>query len=235
MTWADVLVDFAASNIGPEAREALWSRGVSDAQIRDFRIGYVDRDLPADVSKHFLEWAQGGSKLDDVFVLPLTNTLGAIKGFQFRHVDQERSGYMDYFLDRREAALFGLSQAAPFMWTTRSVYLVEGAFDLFPVQRVFPAVVATLTAGTSALMLRVLRRLVQNVWLGYDMDATGRRGCVEFKDQHEHEFQVYVVVYPPVRGIRGGIVKDAGELWEAWGDDQMAPFIRQTVQVDPFQ
>src|SRR4051812_13467368 len=101
----------------------MLSRGASDSQIETFQLGYLNRELPAGLPNHFLEWARGGEKLDDVFVLPLTNTLGEISGLQFRHVDRERAGYMDYFVDRKETVLFGLGQAVASMWATRSVYL----------------------------------------------------------------------------------------------------------------
>jgi len=234
VTWASEFVEFAASNLTSAAREALWARGVSDAQISLYNIGYLDRDLPDGPSEHFVEWAKNGSKLDDVFVLPLTNTLGEVKGFQFRHVDRERSGYMDYFLDRRESVLFGLGQAVTEMWATRSVYLVEGAFDLFPVQRTFPAVVATLTASPNTQLIRILRRLVQKVWVGYDMDAPGQRGAQEFKANYGDEFTVYIVAYPKVKKADGKLIKDPGDLWEAWGDAQLGPFIKSITTEDIF-
>lgn len=230
MTWAVALAEFAANNMSARARGALLDRGVSDEQIKLFQIGYLDSAVPKGLPEHFLSWASG--KLDDVFVLPLTNTLGAIHGFQFRHVDRKQSGYQDYFLDRKEAALFGLGQAVEKMWETRSVYLVEGAFDLFPVQRAFPAVIATLTARPSAQTVRVLKRLVHYVWMGYDMDPTGRNGCKQFFDDHGHDFQVYIVTYPKVNG---SFVKDPGELWEAWGDTQMTQFIQSVTTLDQFE
>jgi DNA primase len=196
-----------------------------------FKIGYLDRLLPEGVPSDFLKWSQDGLKLSDVFVLPLTNILGEIKGFQFRSVDRKRSGYMDYFLDRREAILFGLGQAAPHIWKSRSVFLVEGGFDLFPIQRAFPAVVATLTARTSIQSVRLFRRLVTKVWMGYDMDPPGRKGCEAFKSEHGSEFEVYTVQYPKVGGVQ---IKDPGDLWEAWGDVQMIPFIKSVVAEDLF-
>jgi DNA primase len=236
VTWLDDFVHQAETRLGEPQREALWARGVTDKQIASFRIGYVNHDLPqANYPKPFLDWAFRGSKLENVFVLPLTNVLGDIRGLQFRNVDRDRSGYRDFIPEKGEAILFGLGQAAPHMWETKGVFLVEGAFDLFPVQRFYPAVVATLTARVVAPLLRVMRRVVDFVWIGYDMDSTGRRACAKFACQHQHDFQgIRVVNYPKVAKVGGGVVKDPGDLWEAWGDPSFEKFIRSEItQADP--
>ena len=234
MNWAEDLCAFAVAQLGVEQREALGARGVSDEQIDLYRIGYIDRILPVGLPEGFVTWARGGDKLDDVFVLPLTNSLGEVRGFQFRHVDRDRTGYQDYFLDRNEAVLFGLGQAVPHMWRTRSVYLVEGAFDLFPVQRAYPGVFATLTSQVNPQTARLLKRLVQKVWMGYDMDGPGRLGCQEFEKKYGDEFQVYIVAYPRVKTVDGKLIKDPADLWEVWGDSQLKPFIQTVTQSELF-
>lgn len=223
-SWIDELVAYAAGQVGERELEVLLGRGVSEAQIQRYRIGHLNEALPASAPKHFAEWAR--NKLDDVFVLPLTTTLGETRGLQLRHVDRAKSGYQDYFLPRREACLFGLAEAMDAMWQTRSVFLVEGAFDLFPVQRAVPNVVATLTARTAHQMVRVMRRTVKDVFLGYDMDPPGRAGCAQFQSRYGPEFRVHVVSWPAVNGDQ---VKDPGELWEAWGDAGLIPFVRGVV------
>lgn len=228
MTWVADLVEFSVAGLTSEIREELWLRGVSDSQMDLYQIGYLDRELPDGLPPHFLDWAKGGSKLDGVFVFPLTTALGEVRGFQFRHVERSKSGYMDYFLARQEPCLFGLGQALPNMWGSRKVYLVEGVFDLFPVQRATPWVVATLTARATPQTVRMLRRVAKQVWLGYDMDAAGRRGCAEFESANAQFFEsVYTVTYPKVNGV---FTKDPGDLWEAWGDDQMVPYLKSVLE-----
>ena len=234
MAWLDGLAQHCAGDLPDRAKEALWARGVSDEQAQQFQIGYLDRTLPdLDYSKTFLKWADEGAKLDDVFVLPLTNTLGVIKGFQFRHVDRERSGYMDFIAEKGEAVLFGLSQAMPHVWRSRSVFVVEGAFDLFPVQRVYPGTVATLTARVVDPLVRILRRLTDTIHMGYDMDEAGRGSCARFAKWHgkgsrvgEQEFDIRIVDWPQVDTLDGSLIKDPSDLWEAWGDEQFGKFIR---------
>jgi hypothetical protein len=94
--WLESLVTHAATRLDERVREAFSSRGVTDEQISVYQMGYLDRELPTlDYPQEFLDWSHHGEKLDDVLVLPLTNTLGVIRGVQFRHVDRDRTGYME--------------------------------------------------------------------------------------------------------------------------------------------
>lgn len=234
MTWLDTLATFAHANLGDREREALWSRGVSDEQIDLFRIGYVDQRLPSlKEATTFMKWCHGGEKLDDMLVLPLTNTLGQCKGFQFRHVDRDRGGYTDFMVVRDEPVLFGLAEAVKASWETGSIWLVEGAFDLFPIQRTCPNVVAMLTGRITKQMVRLLRRLVDEVWLAFDMDATGRETCDKFVRFHGREFRTNVVDFPRVPKLDGKRTKDPSDLWEVWGEDRFSDFLRR--QQDPLQ
>lgn len=225
MTWLDDLVDFAAAQMGERENEELMRRGVSMDQARLYRVGWLNETLPEWAPGIFTFWAK--DRLDDVYVLPLTTMLGEIRGLQLRHVDRKKPGYQDFFLDQREACFFGLGQAASEIWRQEAVYLVEGAFDLFPIQRAYPAVVATLTAYVNPLMVRTLKRTVKTVWMGYDNDSPGRKGANDFQRNHGDSFQVYVVDYPQIQGRR---VKDPADLWEAWGDQQLIPFIQSAMQ-----
>lgn len=237
MSWLEDFTAVSERKLPDRARDALNARGVTDEQITLYRLGYIDNDLPElEYPTTFVEWAKTKAKLDDAFVLPLTNTLGEVKGFQFRHVERERSGYSDFITDKSEAVLFGLAQAVPHIWKTRSVFLVEGAFDLFPIQRFVPATVATLTARVVASLVRVLRRVADHVWVGYDMDEPGRKGCERFQRQHGADFiSVSTVAYPKVQRLDGkGLIKDPNELWESWGDSKLSDFLRSTIHLpDP--
>lgn len=232
MSWLDDLVAYGQSQLDDRAREALYGRGVTDAQIELFKLGYMDRRLPAvKLPEKFLAWSEGGSKLDDVFVLPLTNTRGEVRGLQFRHVQRSRKGYMDCIPDKSEAVLFGLGQAMPYVWKTGEVYLVEGGFDLFPIQRIIPGTIATLTARVVDPLYRVLRRLCSKIWLGYDMDRTGQAASQRFRKEHGREFEVQIVSYPQIPKSDGkGLTKDPGELWEEWGDTRLQAHIRGVLR-----
>jgi DNA primase len=227
--WVDVLVAYAQANLTDRVLEALWSRGVSDEQIRSYKIGYLNQKLPPlEGATEFMEWCWRGKKLQDVFVLPMTNALGQVKGVQFRHVDRVRKGYMDFFVDDEEPSLFGLAQAMPSIWQTERVFLVEGAFDLMPVQRVFPNVIPTMTASVSQGLLRFLKRTVKEVWIMYDTDAAGYKGGKAFVTEHASDFdRVGIVKLPRLNFVDGRMTKDPSDLWELLGDERLGVYLRK--------
>jgi DNA primase len=232
--WVETLVSYAHESVDERVREALWARGVSESQIEVFRIGYMNRELPpAAYPKEFLEWSGDGRKLVDCYLLPLTNALGEILGFQFRSVDRGASGYMDFFLNRAEAIYLGLGSAMESVWRTETVLLVEGGFDFFPVQRFVPNSFPTLTAKVPESLLRTLKRLVRKFYLFYDADRIGQRVSETFVKNHGVEFEsVRLIEYP--RGVtlpNGKPVKDPGELWEAWGDDRFGLFLQAQMEI----
>jgi DNA primase len=233
MKWLEPLVQYAHHNLrGARELEALWERGASDEQIRDFRIGYLDKQLPVlQNAKEFLSWyAFNKPKLLDVFVFPLTNALGQVKGLQFRRVERRAKGYLDYFAVKDEPVLFGLNQAMPHVWKTQTICLVEGAFDYFPVQRVFPNTVATMTSSVSTSFHRFLRRNVQEVWFCYDMDFSGKKGVREFIKNYRFGFRK--ILHPQLPRLKTitGQAKDPGELWECLGDDQFRVLLKNAFK-----
>lgn len=233
MSWLDDFAAAAQERLGAREREAAWARGVSESQINTFRVGYIDRVFSG-APPDFVRFSKGGARLDDSFVLPLTNVLGQIKGLQFRHVSPEVRGYQTYYADppRDESVYFGLGQAVPFMWETERVFVVEGAFDVFPIQRVFPETFAALTLGTSQALARMLRRFVKQVWLGYDNDRPGVRAAQEFKTEYGADLDVRPMCCPQVRQPGGKVTKDWAELWMAVGDAKVKEFLRK--QVTPY-
>lgn len=220
--WLEALVDWAHDQIDERCREELLGRGVSPEQMESFRLGYFSGARPPlDLPDDFVEWANIGRHVQDVFVLPLTNTLGQVKGIQVRSVDRSAKNYQEFAIPTGEPYLFGLGQAAEAIWHTEEIVLVEGVFDLFPIQRSVPQTVATLTAKVPENFLPTMRRVVRCAWLGYDMDHTGWRGVSRFRKQHGDEFDIHRLEFPGVRLPNGKAAKDPGDVWEAWGDDRL--------------
>ncbi len=231
MRWLDELVTFANENLGERELEALWTRGVTDEQIQSFQIGYL-RSLPVaqELPKDFSSW-WSGKKLEDVFVFPLTNALGQVKGLQFRHVRREVKGYQDYFLVKDEPIYFGLAQAMPHVWATRTVCLVEGVFDFFPVQRVLPNTVPTMTASVTSSFLRFLKRNVREIWFCYDMDAAGRDGTHTFIKEHGSKFdRIKAPQLPRLKFADGKLTKDPSDVWELLGDERLGVYLKSAFE-----
>ncbi len=224
MTWLDDLISLGESQIGNRQRGELWARGVSDEQIALYRIGYLDKKLSPSCPTEFIEWSLHGNRLNDVFVFPLTNVLGQIRGVQFRHVEKAAKGYLDYFLAPDELTLFGLGQAIPHMWKTRTIWLVEGVYDLYPIQRVYPQVFATMTASVTQDIIRVLRRFVDVAWVGYDNDKPGANAVAKVAKE-ENVVKIRSAIPPKIRKVDGSLTKDYSDLWEVWGDQRLGVYL----------
>jgi DNA primase len=217
----------AHTQLPSRAREALWARGVSDEQIDAFKIGWLPGQLPVvDASGEFRTWWVGHQwRLANTFVFPLTNSLGEINGLQFRSMDEKKRGYLDYIGSKEEPVFFGLAQAMPSVWTSEEVWLVEGVFDLCPLQRHVANVVSTLHAGVSKQLWRLLRRLVRRINLAYDMDGTGMKVSYDIVREMGRHFQIKVVRFPKIP-FRGGFAKDPNDYWSIWGDAHLGSFLK---------
>lgn len=227
MGYLDDIVAHAHGQLPDRVREVLWSRGVSDEQVDLFRIGWLPGRLPeVEVPDDFSAWWAGHQwRLTDTFVFPLTNSLGEIHGLQFRSVDEKRRGYLDYIASKEEPVFFGLAQAMPSVWTTESVWLVEGVFDLCPLQRHVANVVSTLHAGVSKQLWRLLRRLVRKINLAYDNDGTGMKVSYEIAREMGRHFEIKIIKFPKIP-FRDRFAKDPNEYWSVWGDAHLGGFLR---------
>lgn len=219
MDWIEELTSFAHGQLEDAELEVLWGRGVSDEQIALYRIGVMRGVLPPmDGADRFLEWSANGSRLVDMFCLPMTNTRNQVRGLQFRYVNREKKGYKNYVIEDGDPALFGLGQAMPHVWDTGCIAIVEGAFDLFPLQRWQPGVIATMTAMVSSDLVRILRRTATEVWTVYDSDKQGVKGAHDFQKEHGDAFRVRDIQMPKVRKVTGEQSKDPSDVWEVFGD-----------------
>jgi DNA primase len=143
-----------------------------------------------------------------------------------RSADPKKKGYIDFFLRKDESVLFGLSQAMEHAWSVGELCIVEGAFDLFPIQRHTPGVVSTLHAGLSADFVRVLRRLVSRLVIIYDNDFAGRDTSYKIKKALGSEMAVDVVHVPKTPLKLGGIAKDPCDLWSIGGDSEIGVLLQ---------
>ena len=227
MTWFEDFAKFAHSNLTEEIVESLNVRGVSDEQVEQFNIGYVNKKLPPDCPLDFTKQFHGGDKLSHMYCFPLSNTIGQIKGFQFRPVNRAIRGYQDYVNQHGEPILFGLGQAMPHVWETGTITVVEGVFDLFPLQRHLGSTVACLSAHIPESMIRTMGRLCKKIILGFDNDPTGRRSSIEFQREYKNKYEIVDLgaKYPKTPMPNGKVVKDPGDLWEVWGDAKVGELV----------
>ncbi len=199
------------------------ARGGTYEQLDLFRVGLLTGDnfetLPPDLANwvtHNVPSFMHGAEDPRVYTLPLTSPDGHIRGIQFRDTDQTVKGYQMYSLPGAASVfpiLFGLAQAMPTIYTSGRLLIVEGAFDLFPVQRVFPGSLSTLTASISTVFRRWVLRLVRQLFVFYDNDRTGN---VAFQRLVEM-FDNTTVTVSRVAYTRGMTQKDPADIFCAHG------------------
>jgi DNA primase len=236
MTWQNELVSFAQSNLTDYDKDYLYGRGVSDEQMQEFHLGLIRDTLPSGLgSPSFLKWLEDSRTWRNSYVFPLTNVLGEVHGFQFKSFEGKL--YSTFLESPGEMVTFGLSQCVETVWKTKTIWLVEGVFDLFPIHRHFQGVACVLTAAVNEPGFKQIRRLARRVLLGFDMDVAGRRGCWDFVKEHGKKFDaVEIITYPslPLIGVEDKRSKDPGDVWGVWGDEKFGPFVKKFVSREVF-
>lgn len=157
-----------------------------------------------------------GNRIKGSIVLPLTTYSGGIVGFQIRSLVDK--SYDTFALKRRpEAYFFGLGPNVDRIWSTRSIFLVEGPFDALVFERlVNPNVVALTTNKVNKLQIKFLRRFVDTVYLLLDLDAAGVDGVNSFIKFNSDDFRIHRFEFPKIRPGD----KDLGDFWKHGGDEK---------------
>lgn len=200
----------------------LTKRGVTKKQIENFGLGYFseeewppypkDLDDP-DVAKYW-DWSSKGSRLKDKLIFPLTDPMGTLMGIEIRTPSDEKKDYFKFYIDKAEAypIFFGVDLAIESIWEKQSVFLVEGLFDIFPLQRLYPNVICTGTAGVSPNQMTFLQRYVKTVNVAFDQDEYGDQFFNKFFRDHRNDFDV-------INRIQY-MGNDLSESWSRLGEDR---------------
>ena len=208
----------------------LRGRGVTDEQIALFKLGIGPRgkmwaplELKDTVDGKMFNRQFRGS-MEGQITIPIWNPSGKLRGVETRLWEEtEDRKYTQYWLEawREDAVFLGIPAALEAIWETRTVYLVEGMFDFFPVQRVFPNTLCTLTAKVMWSQSRFLQRFCRHVVFLYDMDSKGQEAAAAAMDRANiagHDgYLAHRLMYP---------AKDPGELYERWGFSRFERYLR---------
>lgn len=231
MTWLDDLTGAACKTFlaSSDAAFAAEQRGVSHHIQQQTRLGLLkaENGVPDFGPPDFRKWL-GRQLKRDVFLIPLTNAANDIRGFQIRAVARDVKVYEDYLL-KGEPCLIGLGEAWPHILRMGEVVLVEGFFDRVPVIPSAPNTIGTLTAGLSPVVAKLLKRLqLKTVHFLWDKDDAGARARTEALRMHK-ELPFRDITLPAVP-YKERWVKDPGELWEVWGDEQIGVYLRHVLE-----
>jgi DNA primase len=184
---------------GAEARAYLDKRGIAQATIDAFQVGYAPESWDAllragqrdGIAADMLETAglvvrrDDGAGYYDRFrgrvMFPILDALGRPIAFGGRILGEGEPKYLnspETMLFHKGEALYGLPQAREAIEAERRAVVVEGYFDVvMPWQHGVRNVVATLGTALTDEHVRALRRFADEVVLVFDNDLAGQRAA----------------------------------------------------------
>jgi DNA primase len=193
----DIATQYYAARMSPEARTYLADRGLTDATIAAFRLGWADHAWSALCDhlrgKGFSSQEiiasgmgrQGDRGMLDKFrnriMFPITDSVGRIIGFSGRifgpHASPEAPKYLnspETPLFHKSHVLYGFDRAKTAMRTMNCAILVEGQMDLVTSHQAgyhnTVAVSGTALTHDQALMIK---RMTDNIVIALDADMAG--------------------------------------------------------------
>jgi len=186
---------------GQPARDYLVRRGLSDAVIEAFQLGYAPpgwdqlarflkgRQVPEDLAEKagLIAARRSGSGFYDRFrgrvIFPILDVNGQVVGFGGRVLDDGLPKYLnspETPLYNKRRCLYGLHQARDHCRASRAVYIVEGYLDLLALhQHGIANAVATLGTALTAEQVALLKRFIGSgdIVLVFDGDAAGQKAA----------------------------------------------------------
>lgn len=225
MTW---LSDHLAACRLEEAHEGyVLGRGGQEESIHRMHLVTWSMLAEAAPDEDFRErYGALGQRLIDWLVWPLWSPRGRVIGFAGRRIDEKT--ITRYLLP--EAAWnpiwTGLTpESMQRIWDGGNVWVVEGLFDLLPLEWVVPSrdvVLGSERAQLTGKHVEFLRRFCTGiVRVVYDNDETGRRGTFGWQDEETGKPRWGALQRLERVGLRAVAVpyrgKDPGEVWRHGG------------------
>jgi len=230
--WIRSALDY---DLSEDAEGYLLGRGMSEKTIRRLRVALwspPDSPAPDPVFAERYGREGRGEYLEGRLVCLAYSPRGEIIGFEARSWEWgSEKRISDYRLPEANWNPFflGLTQdAMQRLWDGGNTWIVEGLFDLTPVERVVPSgdvVLATVRAKLSDRHIEFLRRYVRRgtIYMAYDRDETGRKQTHGWVDDKTHKKRWGALERLERVGLkaldvayRGG--KDPGEIWDSGGE-----------------
>jgi DNA primase len=173
-----------------KAREFLHNRGLNQAALTEFEIGYAPpewQNLPADLNTHklkqlglLIEKEDGHQyhRFRDRIMFPIRDRRGRVVGFGGRVLDQSTPKYLNspetpIFQKRNE--IYGLHQTLQANDRLQQLLVVEGYMDVISLSRHgISYSVATLGTASSREQYELLFRYCKQLVLCFDGDQAGQ-------------------------------------------------------------
>ena len=201
----------AASELTEEARDYLMGRGASPEVIDTWGITCFDPPVEPCPDPSLKRFGHHFDVFDGKVIYPLHSPRGKLLGFDSRTVDQK--DLIRFLLPDAHWTVtwIGMPHAMQGIWGGKTIYIVEGIFDVFALHHAAPDGVV-LGSGPARLAFKqteFLRRWASDVGIAYDRDDTGRRGTeLALKNLRYAGVECREI---PYRG------KDPGDIWDRGG------------------
>ena len=224
MNWLEEIL--AGSVLTDEVEDYLLGRGAKDTLIREEGIvTWEPTKAPVPDATFRSRYGIHGEKLDGHLMIPVRSPKGTLIGFEARSIRQKVIS--DFRLPEAAWNPFwlGTRRAMQKIWAGGDVWVVEGLFDLCPLEWAIPArdaVLASVRARLANTHIEFLRRFCKGrVRMAYDRDSAGRQGILGWKDE-TGKWRPGALDRLRKAGVRcedvmyaGG--KDPGEIWDRGG------------------
>ncbi|WP_457608688.1 DNA primase [Nitratifractor sp.] len=236
----------------PEAMEYLRSRGISQASIEAFGIGYVpdgrevlaflrSRQIPMPKALEAGVVAQGErgdlyARLNRRITFPIYSPAGAIVGFGGRTLGDHPAKYINSPQTRlfnKSRLLYGYHRAKEEIYRRKEIIVCEGYLDVIMLHQAgFHTAVATLGTALTAEHLPLLGKGEPRVILAYDGDSAGVAAALKAaRLLSAHGFEGRVVLFPqgkdPADMVQSG---EREELERLLGEGtELIPFVLEKI------
>lgn len=194
----------------------LYGRGCKPEVLQGMGFfNWNPRDLdPAPDQDFTKKYGPRGERLRGWLIWPLYTPRGILAGFEGRATTGKViSCYLLSPEYHWNSAWIGMPQGMARLWAGGAAWIVEGLFDLLPMQWIVPeqdAVLASRRAGLTEDQMNFLIRFASSVNMVYDRDAAGKR-------ESWKAMKALRAVGVRCQEIRYGGGKDPGVVWDAGG------------------
>jgi len=187
-------------------------RKINSETVNRFIIGYApDYDIISNKFKGVKDlietgavYTKNGKTIDrfkNKIIFPIFDIDNSIIAFGSRVLDDSKPKYVnspETKIFKKRQTLYGLNFAIESLKETRSIYIVEGYFDLIMMHQAgIKNSVATLGTALSSEHIKTLKKYVDKIILLFDGDEAGYKATVNgIKTCVENDIDSYVVILP---------------------------------------
>lgn len=212
-------------SVGKAALEYLRDRKITDATIKEWRIGYAPRKkvltellLKKGFTKEEIERAGKPDMFYERIIFPIFDVMGNVVGFTGRILGQGEPKYLntpESPIFHKSRILFGLEKAKKAIKETNRVILSEGQMDVIGAHQAGTEnVVATSGTALTQDHLRILSRYEADIVFAFDADSAGQTATKKAIEMAAaDQLPIKIIPIPAPHKDIGDIVEKQPDLW----------------------